>query len=639
MTRSPISVVVCCFTLERWPDLVAAIASLRVQSRPPCEVVVVVDNNAALSARARRELADVRVVDSAGERGLSAARNTGVAAARGEIVAFLDDDAVAAPDWLEHLAAPYADETVMAVGGQVVARWDTVRPPWMPRTFDWVVGCTYEGHPVAPTEIRNPIGANMSVRRSVVERVGGFRTGIGREGAGAAGCEETELCIRIRQQLPGARVWYEPAAVVRHRVPASRATWKYFRARCVAEGRSKARVARSVGPVDALASERDYVRRALPSAVVDDLSTTLAGDSAGIRRAGAIVVGTLLTVLGYVLERATGGRNPAAGRTGVATSTVEDHVTVVVATHDRPDALRECLDSIFASVGVQFDVVVVDNAPSSDATARMITARYGAEDRLTVVREEVPGLGRAHNRGLAVARGDVVAFTDDDVLVDRHWLSRLVAPLRRDPEVGCVTGCIVALELETPAQRWLESYAGYGKGGEQRRFDLGANRPVEPLFPYTAGAFGSGANMAFRTAVLRSIGGFDELLGAGTRCRGGDDLAAFFTVVTAGHRLVYEPSAVVHHRHHREYDALRRGVFGYGVGLTAYLTKTLLDRPRDGVAMLRRFPAGVRHVLGPGSARNERQAADFPSALRWLERAGMIAGPALYVRSRLEARP
>ena len=304
-------------------------------------------------------------------------------------MAFLDDDAVAAVDWLERLAAPYADEMVVAVGGRVVASWDTVRPRWMPPTFDWVVGCTYEGHPATATEVRNPIGANMSVRRSVLERLGGFRVGIGREGGGAAGCEETELCIRIGQQMPGARVWYEPAAVVWHRVPATRATWKYFRTRCVAEGRSKARVARSVGRVDALASERDYVRRALPRAMVGDVSATCAGDADGLRRAGAIVAGTLLTGVGYLLERANVGRDTVAGTAGVAARAtgVEDHVTVVVATHDRPDALRECLNSIFGSVGVQFDVVVVDNAPSSDAAARMLAAHFGDDD----ARHDDPG--------------------------------------------------------------------------------------------------------------------------------------------------------------------------------------------------------------------------------------------------------
>ncbi len=383
MSCPPISVVVCCYTLDRWHDLAAAIGSLQIQSRRPLEVVLVVDNNEALSARASRELPGVRVVDSTDERGLSAARNTGVAAARGEVVAFLDDDAVAAVDWLERLAAPYADEMVVAVGGRVVASWDTVRPRWMPPTFDWVVGCTYEGHPATATEVRNPIGANMSVRRSVLERLGGFRVGIGREGGGAAGCEETELCIRIGQQMPGARVWYEPAAVVRHRVPATRATWRYFRTRCVAEGRSKARVARSVGRVDALASERDYVRRALPRAMVGDVSATCAGDADGLRRAGAIVAGTLLTGVGYLLERANVGRETVAGTAGVAARAtgVENHVTVVVATHDRPDALRECLNSILGSVGVQFDVVVVDNAPSSDAAARMLAAYFGDDAR------------------------------------------------------------------------------------------------------------------------------------------------------------------------------------------------------------------------------------------------------------------
>jgi GT2 family glycosyltransferase len=350
-------------------------------------------------------------------------------------------------------------------------------------------------------------------------------------------------------------------------------------------------------------------------------------------RAGAIVAGVLLTGLGYVRELVRRRRGLAALAPVVDTG--DDHVTVVIATHNRTDSLRTCLESVLASEGVDFDVVVVDNAPASDATATMVAADFGDDPRVRLIREGRPGLGRAHNRGLDVATGDIVAFTDDDVVVDRQWLMHLVAVFRADPEVGCVTGRIAPLELATPTQRWLEAYAGYGKGTQRQCYDLGPNRPADALFPYTAGAFGSGANMAFRTSVLRSIGGFDPLLGAGTRTRGGDDLAAFFDVVTAGHRLVYEPSAVVWHRHHRTYEALRRGMFGYGAGLTAYLSKTVIDRPASSLDVIRRIPAGCRHALHPKSPKNVRTPTDFPPQLKRLERAGMIAGPLLYARSRV----
>jgi hypothetical protein len=183
----------------------------------------------------------------------------------------------------------------------------------------------------------------------------------------------------------------------------------------------------------------------------------------------------------------------------------------------------------------------------------------------------------------------------------------------------------------------MERYSGFGKGLEPRIFDP-AGRDEGPLFPYAAGSFGSGANMAFRTDVLREIRGFDPALGAGTTARGGDDLAAFFDVIAAGYAVAYEPAAVVHHQHHRTFEALRRQTFGYGAGLTAYLTKTLLDRPARAVDMLARAPRALHHALSPRSAKNERLPADTPPTLVRRERLGMLAGPGLYLRSRWEAR-
>jgi hypothetical protein len=196
---------------------------------------------------------------------------------------------------------------------------------------------------------------------------------------------------------------------------------------------------------------------------------------------------------------------------------------------------------------------------------------------------------------------------------------------------------ILPHELETPAQEWLERYAGYSKGATPEIFDA-ARRRTDHLFPYAAGTFGSGANMAFRTEVLRAIRGFDPALGAGTTAKGGDDLAAFFDVIAAGHAVAYEPAAIVLHEHHRTFEALRRQTFGYGAGLTAYLTKTVLDRPARAFDMLGRAPRGLWHALSPRSAKNERLPADTPATLVRRERLGMVVGPVLYLRSRFGAR-
>ncbi len=244
------------------------------------------------------------------------------------------------------------------------------------------------------------------------------------------------------------------------------------------------------------------------------------------------------------------------------------------------------------------------------------------------------GLAAAHNAGLRHVAAPLVAFTDDDVVADERWLERIVAAFEETPGAACVTGRIVPFELVTRAQELLEGYAGYDKGEARRVYDLGPGRPRDPLFPFAAGKLGSGANMSFTRAALDEAGGFDPALGAGTRARGGDDLAAFFEVLQRGHRLVYEPGAVVAHRHARDASVLRRQMYGYGVGLTAYLTKCVLDRPGLLPAALRGLPAAAAHVLRPGSDKNARLPAGFPPELIRAERLGMLAGPFAYLASR-----
>jgi len=296
-----ISVVICAHTEARWEPLAHAVASLRSQSIIPREILVVIDHNLALADRACHQLPGAKVIENGQQRGISGARNSGIAAARGAIIAFLDDDAIAAPDWIAQLLAGYSSPDVLGVGGAIEPHWQGGRPRWFPEEFDWVVGCTYLGMPRAAAPVRNLIGCNMSFRREVFARIGGFRDEIGRVGARPSGCDETELCIRLRQHLPHALLLYSPLARVRHQVPAERARWAYFHARCLLEGRSKALVARLVGAGDGSATERAYTLRTLPRGVARGLVDTLArSDPSGLARAGAITLGLAITTAGYL---------------------------------------------------------------------------------------------------------------------------------------------------------------------------------------------------------------------------------------------------------------------------------------------------------------------------------------------------
>jgi GT2 family glycosyltransferase len=303
-----VSVVVCAYTAVRWDALKAVIGALSDQTLAPAEVVVVIDHNPELLERVRRRFPAVKALANASRQGLSGARNTGVTAASSPIVAFLDDDALPARDWLASLVGPYEDADVMATGGRCEPDWLAGRPRWFPEEFDWVVGCTYLGLPEETAEIRNPIGASMSFRRDALDATGVFREDMGRVGRTPLGCEETELAIRMRRQLPSSRIMYVPHAAVSHLVPKERARFQYFLARCHAEGISKALVTSAAGAGRALASERHYTCGVLPRGVVRGFADALRGDVAGLARTGAIVVGLAVTVSGYVRGSLLGGR-------------------------------------------------------------------------------------------------------------------------------------------------------------------------------------------------------------------------------------------------------------------------------------------------------------------------------------------
>jgi len=301
-TANSISVIICAYTEDRWNDLFAAVESVQQQILPPDEIIVVIDHNPSLLKRVQEQISGVAVVENIEARGASGSRNSGLAVAKGQIIACLDDDAVAAPDWLMLLTEGFTDPRVLGVGGSITPLWAGKQPAWFPEEFYWVVGCTFRGMPETVAAVRNLIGANMSIRREVFDTVGNFRSEIGRIGTWPISGEENELCIRARQFWPQGVFLYQPQASVFQRVPSRRACWRYFCLHCYAAGLSKAVVVQYVGVKDGLAVERSYTLRTLPKGIMCNVASALLHrDLPGLARAGAIVVGLTVTIAGYLV--------------------------------------------------------------------------------------------------------------------------------------------------------------------------------------------------------------------------------------------------------------------------------------------------------------------------------------------------
>ncbi len=296
-----VSIIICGYTQARWKQILAAIQSLKEQTLPPLEIIFVSDHNHELFERAQRELKGVSVVKNSGTKGLSDARNTGIRASKGSKIAFLDDDAVAASNWIELLSHWCDQPNVMGAGSRVDPVWMGRKPNWFPDEFYWTVGCSYVGMPEEATSVRNLFGGAMCVRRAIFDKVGGFRVGIGRVGNLLTGCEETELCIRAKEHCEDTQFIYEPDAVLDHHLPHNRETFSYFVRRCYGEGRSKALLSHMVSASSALESELSYALRTLPMGVLRNLRDAfLKLDYGGLQRACVIVLGLGITGVGYL---------------------------------------------------------------------------------------------------------------------------------------------------------------------------------------------------------------------------------------------------------------------------------------------------------------------------------------------------
>lgn len=308
-TAPTVSVIVCAYTLQRWEVLCEGIDSIAGQTMPALETFLVVDHNPELLERARARFPGVQVVPNAGGRGSSESKNTGVGRATGDILAFLDDDAIAAETWLEELIRPYGDLSVIGTCGMPMPRWEGGKTPqWLPLEFYWTIGCGYRGLPTEVAPVRNPIGAAMSFRKTVFDQIGGFSIGLGPNMTTPGphgGGEETEFGIRALLAFPGGALLHVPDARVEHQVPVERTNLRYFRRRCWLEGKTKALLSNKVGTVDGLSSERAYTLKTLPTGILHGLWDSVHGDFAGLQHAGAIIAGLAFTLAGYLWGRFT----------------------------------------------------------------------------------------------------------------------------------------------------------------------------------------------------------------------------------------------------------------------------------------------------------------------------------------------
>lgn len=320
------------------------------------------------------------------------------------------------------------------------------------------------------------------------------------------------------------------------------------------------------------------------------------------------------------------------------TPTATPLVSVAIATLDDDDAVIATIKRILQNDYPNFEIVVVDNSSDPKALAQRLSHEFGSHEfanktNIRHAHQPIRGLSHARNKGWHEAKGDIVVFTDNDVIVEKTWLSAIVSAFQLAPHVGCVTGAILPSELESPAQDLLEQYGGYNKGFSQQLYDNDRSRRDDPLYPYNAGRFGSGANMAITRTALEQLGGFAVTLGAGTPTHGGEDIDILQRVISGGFAIVYQPSALLWHRHRRAYSALRLQMYRYGVGLGATVTKWMLESRTSNFEILKRLPRGIAYMVNPRSQKNTRKSDSYPRSLTLFELLGLAVGPFAYFRS------
>jgi glycosyltransferase involved in cell wall biosynthesis len=310
-------------------------------------------------------------------------------------------------------------------------------------------------------------------------------------------------------------------------------------------------------------------------------------------------------------------------------------VTVVICTRDRSESLQRTLASLTQQSEPNFDVLIVDNS-SDGEVARTLVDFEGLSIRCC--HEPVPGLSRARNLGLSQVRNEFTAFIDDDEVVDPHWMAWVKRGFALPDQPDVVSGLILPIELETNAQVNFERYGGHNRGRGLKPVRLIAGTPsgVDPLYPLPK--FGSGGNMAFRTEALRSVGGFDTRLGAGTLARAGEETRALSLLLDAGSTILYWPPALTWHTHRRTDEELEKQFFNYSASLTAFYMSLVLSSPKYAWRILGLVPRGVKTLSMRNAGESDDLPADYPENYLRARRKGALQGGVLYLREVLRQR-
>ncbi|MHB1582463.1 MAG: glycosyltransferase family 2 protein [Acidimicrobiales bacterium] len=329
------TVIIAAYTVDRCEQTSRSIDSVLHQTCPPVEVILCIDSNPELFARAADHWAThadghppVRVLQSNYDHdpaelesharahgaprrfGAGVARTFAASRASGDVLLFLDDDAWAEPDWVERILATYTGDEVLAVGGAPVPDYEASRPDWMPPEFDWTFGCVYRGLPETIGPTIRLIGANMSVRSEVLDRIGGFRS---------IDFDDMDMCHRVAALGGPGSIIFNPAAVVHHYVPHGRTTWHYFWRRCYHVNRNKVRALQETGVPHSVAPDLRFVLATATTGLIRELLGAIRGRRAALRRGAAIVVGVasagIGSIVGHIdMRRHRGGAGVPAAR-------------------------------------------------------------------------------------------------------------------------------------------------------------------------------------------------------------------------------------------------------------------------------------------------------------------------------------
>jgi GT2 family glycosyltransferase len=700
--RTVLSVIIG--TKDR-PDFVRSAIASMLGCTGEFELIIVENGGTSAETREVVEACDdprVRYL-SLPSPGLSRARNLGAREARGEILAFTDDDVRIDSDWVEALLRAFTLEpgVGMVTGMVPAAELATAAQVYFDERVSWSRRCSPASFRVTPGQ-RDPLlpfrggdlgtGANIAVSRRAFEAVGGFDERLG-PGTPARGGEDLDLFARML--LDGWVLRYEPGAIVWHyhrrETEALLAQMRgygsgltAYLAKHALTGEGSVRLAKglvvgltrmgrqhheasagSIGPELVKEERRGLVEGPLlflrhrrgpapeGSTLVDvDVPVLEMLDSAAVPDAAAAL---LVTAHGHpigLLELEAGDPRAAATRlfgAEIAAHQIEQPgvcswrhqlpepppVTVVVPTiGDRPGPLRALLEALLAQTYSPLTVLLVDNRPGTWDRSGLPT-----NDRIAVLDVAKPGVSAARNAALEAVSTAITLFLDDDVVPSADWAGWLTAALHATPGTTCATGLILPLETRTRGQQLLEEWGGFDKGFTRQVHRHPTPDPVSPLHPYQPGLYGSGANVGFWTDRLRALGGYDEVLGAGTLAHGGEDLAVQLHVVVSGDDLVYEPAAVVWHRHRASYRDWQRQLFWYGAGLSAAMLRRAGRSAEERREILRRIPAAATHARSPGSTKNTRRTRSYPRRLVLVELGGMAFGPvALWRSKRAEKR-